>query len=232
MEPIATKSAARILDAKHPLGSGHAPSLALGVFWNGKCEGVMTFGAPIANNAVHRYRLRQDEVLELRKMWVSDVPPPMSESRALGVAARLLRKRYPHLKLLLTYCEGDETAAAYKGAGWLPQQSQRYLREVVLPGGRRLSVRDLNRKGGPGVCPPGTEKVFVHRRKWVLPLTPEVASVVQSASTPPDQGGDGGANPTRTLSTTPPAGPALPAGPTTPASRDRGTPAGADAGSP
>lgn len=200
IEPITTKSAARILDAKHPLGSGHAPSLAFGIFWNGRIEGVLTFGAPIANNAVHRYRLRQDEVLELRKMWVSDVPPAMSESRALAIVAKMIRKRYSHLKLLLTYCEGEEAASAYKGAGWIPQASQKYLREIVLPGGKRMSLRDLNRKGGPKTLPPGVEKIYVHRRKWVLPLTAEIASVVQQSSTPPIQGGDGGANPTRTLS--------------------------------
>lgn len=201
MEPISNRSAAAILDAKHQLGAGHAPSLAFGIYWNGRCEGVITFGAPIANNAVHRYRLRQDEVLELRKMWVSDVPPAMSESRALAVVAKLIRKRYSHLKLLLTYCEGDERAAAYKASGWIPQTANRYLREYRLPSGAVMSVRDVNRKGGERILPTGTEKIFVHRRKWVLPLTPEVASVVQS-STPAVQAGDGGSRPTRTLHST------------------------------
>jgi hypothetical protein len=202
VEPISTVDARLILERVHPLGMGRACSLALGVFWNGRCEGVLTWGAPIVNNAVHRYGLRQDECLELRKMWLSDVPDRNAESRALSVAARLIAKRYPRLRLLLTYCEGDESAAAYKGAGWQPQNANRYLREIVMPGGRVLSVRDFNRKGGKKTLGSDWQGRYVHRRKWVYVLDQTLAPVVQS-STPAHQAGDGGSRPTRALQTTP-----------------------------
>lgn len=172
------------------------------MFWADRCEGVLTFGNPIASGAVYRYGLRQDESLELRKMWLSDVPPPNAESRCLAVAAMLIAKQYPRIRLLLTYCEGDEKAAAYRGAGWIPQAAHRYLRELVLSSGKVLSARDFNRKGGKRAFGENCEERYVYRRKWVYLLDKTLAAVVQS-STPANQAGDGGSHPTRPLLSTP-----------------------------
>lgn len=162
----------------------------------------MTWGAPIVNNAVQRYGIRQSECLELHKMWVSDTPPRNAESRALSVAVRMIGKRYPKLRLLLTYCDGEESAVAYRASGWIPQGSNRYLREIRLSSGRVMSVRDVNRKGGKSVLPAGCEQIYVDRKKLVYVLDESLASVVQS-SMPVVQTGDGGSRPTRTLHTPP-----------------------------
>lgn len=192
-------AARRLLDRVHPLGSGRAPSLALGIFWAGKCEGVLTFGFPISNNAVYSYGLRQDESLELRKMWISDVPPANSESRSLSVAVRLIAKQYPRIRLLLTYCDGEETATAYKASGWIPQKAHRYLRNITLAGGEKLSLRDFNRKGGRRRFGDAWHGDYVFRRKWVYLIDRSLAAVVQS-STPDFQSGDDGSRPIQPLS--------------------------------
>lgn len=166
-----------MLSAHHPLGAGHAFSLALGVYWNGRLEGVLTFGNPIANNAGQRYGLRQAELLELRKMWLSDKPDKNAESRTLAVAALLIRKHYPRYKMLITYCSTAERAASYRGAGWIEQKSYNYLREVKI-GGRWVSIREVNRRGGLkrlGIKPEGK---YESRVKFVLPLNADVAQVV------------------------------------------------------
>lgn len=199
VKSITNKSAKSILDKYHALGMGRAVSLSFGVYWNDKCEGAITFGAPISNTAVHRYKLRQDETLELRKMWMSDVPAAMSESRALSVCARIIKKSYPHIQMLITYCDSEDAASAYKGAGWIKQNSHHYLRELVLVDGRTISVREANRKGGAKLFV-GARKIYVDRRKWVLPLNQRIASVVQAVSTPDNQSGNSGASPTQTLS--------------------------------
>ena len=130
----------------------------------------MTFGCPISNQACRKYGMKLCDVLELRKMWLSDVPPKMSESRALSVAAMLVRQHYPRIKLLLTYCDESERAGSYKGAGWLLQDAHRYVGEVKI-NDRWLSVRNANRLG---VTKQAEEKRFEHRRKWVLPLSEEM----------------------------------------------------------
>jgi hypothetical protein len=178
LEKIANIEAAALLNAKHPLGSGHSFAFSLGVFWRDHCEGVLTFGCPISNNAVKRYGLRQCDSLELRKFWISDVPPKNSESRILAIAARIIRKRYPQLWLLLTYCAGDEAASAYKAAGWIPCEAHQYVREVKI-NGRWLSVRNANRLG---VTKQAAEKKSENRRKFVLPLTAAAAQLIAAKS--------------------------------------------------
>ncbi len=171
LEKIANNKATILLNARHPLGAGQAFAFALGVFWCGRCEGCLTFGNPISNNAVKRYGLRQCDSLELRKMVLSDVPPKNSESRVLAIAARIIRKRYPQLQLLLTYCAGDEAASAYKAAGWIPQEAHQYVREVKVSG-RWYSTRDAARKR---ITKQATETKKENRRKFILPLTPAMA---------------------------------------------------------
>lgn len=164
-----------MLDKHHPLGRGQAFTFALGVFWEGRCEGVLTFGNPISNLAVHRYGLRQCDSLELRKMWCSDVLPTNSESRTLAIAAKLIRKHYPQIKLLLTYCAGDELAAAYKACGWIPQEAHTYVREVLYQG-RWHSIRNANKLR---ITKLATDKRTETRRKFVLPLDASVVSKVE-----------------------------------------------------
>lgn len=166
LRPIPNEAARQLLDKRHPLGAGQSFAFALGIEWTGVIQGVLTFGNPISNNAVKRFGLRQCDVLELRKMWCSDVLPKNSESRALGVAARIIRKRYPQLAMLITYCEGDEKASAYKAAGWVPQEAHQYEREYLV-NGRWMSSRDANRHG---VRKLATEVKKENRRKWILPL--------------------------------------------------------------
>jgi hypothetical protein len=178
LAPIDRRAARAYLDARHPLGAGAPFSLALGVFWEGRLEGVMTWGAPVVNNAGYRYGLRPTEMLELRKFLLSDVPPPHSESRCLAVAARLLRRRYPGVRLLLTYCESDEAATAYRAAGWLPQTAYTYVREGYVDG-KLISLRHINSLGGIARLRAAgrlTGLKMVSRRKWILPLDPALAA--------------------------------------------------------
>lgn len=164
-----------MLEKHHPLGAGQNFTFALGVFWEGRCEGVLTFGNPISNLAVHRYGLKQCESLELRKMWCSDVLPANSESRTLAIAARLIRQHYPQIKILLTYCDGEERAAAYRASGWIPQDASTYVREILYHG-KWYSVREANRRG---ITKLASETKTETRRKFVLPLDASVVSKVE-----------------------------------------------------
>lgn len=167
-----------MLDRHHPLGAGLGFSLAVGIFWRDRCEGVMTFGCPVSNLAVYRYGLRQHEALELRKMFVSDVPPRNAESRALAVVADMIRNHYPQIRILVSYCGADERASAYRAAGWIPQQKHTYVREVLV-GGRWYSMRTANRLR---ITTQATERKSESRQKYVLPLDASVAQLVERSS--------------------------------------------------
>lgn len=192
---IDSRKALAFLECHHPLGAG-AKSIrfALGVFWNERLEGVLSFGCPISNGAARKYKLALSDVLELRKMWLSDKPTANAESRCLAISAMLIRKKYPQIKMLLTYCDSEEKAASYRGAGWIPQDAHQYIGEVRI-GGKWLTVRNANRLG---ITKQATETKKESRRKWVLPLCASVAQLVERLSIQTD---DGGSIPTRTLGT-------------------------------
>lgn len=181
LKPISNRAARRILNKRHPLGAGAPFRFAFGIEYEGYIEGVLTFGGPIVNHAVTRWGLAQHEALELRKMWCSDRLPRNSESRALAIALRLLRRHFTGVAIVLTYCDGEERAAAYKAAGWVPCEAHRYVREVRV-NGAWLSVRAANRRR---VTDMATEKRYEYRRKWIIGVDDrgkKIASEVQTAA--------------------------------------------------
>ena len=160
----------------------------------------MTWGAPASNRAPLAYGLRQAEMLDLRRFWLSDVPPANAESRALSVACRLIGKQYPRLRLLTTYCDTEERAAAYRAAGWLAQGSWRYVTQAQLPDGGVISIREVNRRGGRRKLPEGYRTILADRRKWVFVLDESLrATVVRIGRTLANQAGNDGSNPIRSL---------------------------------
>lgn len=175
--------AVKYLNRHHPLGAGHQFAFAIGVLFNGKWCGVLTFGNPITNNAARFIGLKQWQILELRKMHVTDLIPKMGESRILSVAARLIFKRYPQIEALITYCDESEQAAAYKGAGWQAGAVYRYVREVRVDD-QWLSVRDANRKGLTKIA---VETKHAARRKWWIArdqiTLSRLLSVIEAKST-------------------------------------------------
>lgn len=170
LERIKSAAARKYLDAHHPLGAGGNFTVALGVFWEGHLAGVLTLGGPVSNLAGRAIGLRQHQFFELKKMHLSDACPRNSESRALAVVGMLVRKHYPHIEAIITYCDNDEKAAAYKASGWVALATHRYVRDIKA-NGRWWTIREANRRG---IRSQTTEKRFECRRKWCLPLTEEM----------------------------------------------------------
>jgi len=96
--------------------------LHFGVFLNGKLEGVMQFGPPINKkgtiNLVRETKF--NEFIELNRMAFSDVLPRFSESRAIGITFRLIKKQYPQIKWIISFSDstqcGDGTI--YRASGF------------------------------------------------------------------------------------------------------------------
>ncbi len=173
----------QLLERYHPHGAGSVTfTFALGVFWNGKLKGVLTYGNPISNVAVHKYGIRQDESLELRKMWLANELPKNSESRALGIATMLIRKKYPRLKILITYCDSTNTATAYRGCGWIAQKAQRTLFAFKTKDEKEVTMRNANRMNLTTQLKKEAEKIYVERFKLILPLCDEIRDFVSAES--------------------------------------------------
>lgn len=123
IEPIDAAAARAFVRRWHYSGKVDTRSaLHLGVFWNGRLEGAMQFGASIDKSKA--IRLVRDThwngFFELHRMAFSDRLPRNSESRALSVAFRLIRKHAPHIEWLLSYADATQSGdgSIYRAAGF------------------------------------------------------------------------------------------------------------------
>ena len=123
VKPISSKDARRIVRKLHYSGKVVQNSvLHLGVFLNGNCEGVMQFGGSIDKRRMLPVvsGTKWNEILELNRMAFSDALPRNSESRAISVAMRLIKKRYPQIKWVISFADGCQCGdgTIYRASGF------------------------------------------------------------------------------------------------------------------
>lgn len=123
LRPIPSREARAFIRANHYSGSvANNSNLHVGVFLGGKLEGAMQLGPPLDKSKLLGLveGTRWENMAELNRMAFTDVLPPNSESRALGVLARVLRTHAPQLKWIVSFADatqcGDGTI--YRAAGF------------------------------------------------------------------------------------------------------------------
>lgn len=124
LEPIASRDAVAFVRAHHYSGKVKTNSqLHIGAYLRGRLEGVMSFGPPNDRARMLPLVTGTDwvQMMELNRMVFTDKLPRNSESRALGVAFRLLRKHAPQVKWVISFADatqcGDGTI--YRAAGFV-----------------------------------------------------------------------------------------------------------------
>ena len=123
VKPINARSANALIKKIHYSGKVVANScLHFGVFLNDKLEGVMSFGSPMDKSKMLPLvkDTKWNGMLELNRMAFSDALPKNSESRALGVAFRLIKKHYPHIEWILSFSDGTQCGdgTIYRASGF------------------------------------------------------------------------------------------------------------------
>lgn len=123
LRPIGAKTAREFVRRVHYSGKTDPRSqLHIGVFWNGRLEGAMQFGPSIDKRKSVGLVTGTgwNEFFELHRLAFTDRLPRNSESRAISIAMRLLRKHAPHIKWVLSYADatqcGDGTI--YRASGF------------------------------------------------------------------------------------------------------------------
>lgn len=97
--------------------------LHFGVFYQGRLEGALQFGPPLDRSKLLPLvkGSQWQEVIELNRMAFSEALPRNSESRALGVVFRLMRKHAPQIKWVVSFADatqcGDGTI--YRASGFV-----------------------------------------------------------------------------------------------------------------
>lgn len=124
VSPIAGADARRLVQRWHYSKRFVSNSqLHFGVFDGDRCGGVMSFGPPMMRHQMLTLvrGTRWSEMVELNRMAFADWLPRNSESRALAVALRFIRKQYPHIKWVLTFADAVQCGdgAIYRAAGFV-----------------------------------------------------------------------------------------------------------------
>lgn len=155
VKPISSQDAARIVKACHYSGKVVQNSqLHFGVFLNGRCGGAMQFGPSLDKRKIQGLveGTGWNGFLELNRMAFADWLPRNSESRAIAVAMRLIRKAYPHIEWIVSFSDatqcGDGTI--YRASGFVLTGIKENTQVWAAPDGSIHSRTALTDNHSPG----------------------------------------------------------------------------------
>lgn len=124
LRPVTAGEANELVKRVHYSGKVVQNSqLHIGVFLGGRLEGAMQFGPSLDKRKIQGLvsGTQWHEFIELNRMAFSDALPRNSESRAIAVAFKLLRKHAPQLKWVVSFADatqcGDGTI--YRASGFV-----------------------------------------------------------------------------------------------------------------
>ena len=149
VKPIRAQAANNLVKKVHYSGSHTQNSqIHLGVFLNNKLEGAMQFGPPIDRRKL--LPLVKDtkwhDMIELNRMAFSDVLPKNSESRAMSVAFRLIKKNYPNIEWVVSFADGTQCGdgTIYRAAGFVLTAIKKNSTMLLMPDGTIKADKTLN----------------------------------------------------------------------------------------
>jgi hypothetical protein len=151
VKPISSLDANKIVKRVHYSGKVVKNSiLHLGVFLNNKLHGALQFGNPIDKRKVLPLvkDTKWNNMLELNRMAFNDILPRNSESRALAVAFRLIKKNYPHIEWILSFSDGTQCGdgTIYRACGFILTGINKNQTIYKLPNGEIIAKHGTSKK--------------------------------------------------------------------------------------
>jgi len=148
VKPISRQDADRIVKACHYSGKVVQNSqLHFGIFLGGKCGGAMQYGPSLDKRKVQGLvkATGWNDFLELNRMAFADWLPRNSESRAIAVSLRMIRKHYPNIEWVISFADatqcGDGTI--YRASGFVLTGIKENTQIWEAPSGERFSRTSL-----------------------------------------------------------------------------------------
>lgn len=85
-------------------------TLHFGIFYHGVLGGVMSYGNSTSKEMMLNLvkDTKWNGFIELNRMAFSDLLPKNSESRALAISFRLIRKNAPHIKWIISFADATQ----------------------------------------------------------------------------------------------------------------------------
>lgn len=155
VKPISAKDASKIVKACHYSGKVvNNSQLHFGVFLGGRCGGAMQFGPSLDKKKMLGLveGTGWNEFLELNRMAFADWLPKNSESRAIAVSIRIIRKNYPHIKWIVSFADGTQCGdgTIYRASGFCLTGIKKNNQVWAAPDGSTHSRTSLTDNHSPG----------------------------------------------------------------------------------
>jgi hypothetical protein len=148
VRPISGNEANEVIKRIHYSGKIVRNSqIHIGVFYNGKLEGAMQFGPSLDKRKLQG--LVKDTAwngfIELNRMAFSDNLPRNSESRAIAIAMRVLRKHAPKIEWVVSFADGTQCGdgTIYRASGFVLTSIKESTNLARLPDGNTVHKMTL-----------------------------------------------------------------------------------------
>ena len=158
LRPISAKRANDLVRRVHYSGKVTQNSqVHIGVFWNGKLEGAFQFGPSIDKRKIKGLisGTGWNEFIELNRLAFTDELPRNSESRAISICMKILKKYSPQLRWVVSFADatqcGDGTI--YRASGFILTSIKKNMQILQMPDGNLVARKTLdnpNHMGGDG----------------------------------------------------------------------------------
>ena len=192
---IAKKDADRVVKRNHYSGKVcNNSQVNFGIFYQGRLEGALQFGPPIDRRKVMGLvrDTQWNDFIELNRMAFSDRLPRNSESRAMGICFRLIKKHYPNIEWILSFSDatrcGDGTI--YRAAGFILTQINKNNSIIRLPDGTVTASitytagKSILKMGGAAKIPDGAEYLSGFQLRYIYFINPEARKRLTVAPIP------------------------------------------------
>lgn len=148
VKPITAAAANKVVKAVHYSGKVvNNSQLHFGVFLNGRLEGAMQFGPSLDKRKIQGLveGTGWNGFIELNRMAFSDVLPRNSESRAMAIAFRMIKKHYPHIEWVISFSDGTQCGdgTIYRASGFVLTGLKKNSQIWESPNGERYSRTSL-----------------------------------------------------------------------------------------
>ncbi len=149
IKPINARTANEIIKKIHYSGKVVNNSrLHFGVFINEKLCGALQFGVSIDIRKTKGLvsGTGWNQFMELNRMAFGSELPKFSESRAIGVCLRLIKKQYPQIKWVISFSDGTQCGdgTIYRASGFCLTGIKKNNQILQMPDGSRVAKKSLD----------------------------------------------------------------------------------------
>lgn len=184
VKPISSKDANACIKRLHYSGKVvNNSQLHFGVFLDGKLQGAMQFGPPTFREKMVTLvaGTQWNDFLELNRMAFGPLLPKNSESRAIGVALRMIRKTYPNMEWIISFADGTQCGdgTIYRASGFVLTGIKKNASMVRMPSGEVMSTVTLTKgkhilqNGGGAKIPEGAVALDGFQLRYIYFLKPD-----------------------------------------------------------